>query len=273
MKIVVTGPCSKNKNIILLMLFWISMIIVGSISGCLGKSDDYYQNRHVISVNRTLSLHGQTKADIYALRKSKVEEHKITGIFPENYQPRDLVFGTIVDGADWVEPAQFYISNPYLLVLTSGPEHVTTLLSICSVSSVEYSYRRIDAKYANRSAAMWFYYVYDYYTESQGFVRLWFVNAYDAGFDYAHVDMGRSVNIDPTWYWGEDSVTRGIFTGCEIFHVGRYNKNNISPANIKARIKLLQRDVKTIIFVKLWKGKPKSVDQKEDFAYVITIEP
>jgi len=234
---------------------------------------NYYEKELRIYVNPTKSLNGETKESIFSQRKSKVEEYRETGIFPENYQPKNSIFGRIQDESDWVRDVQFFIYNPYLLVLTSAPDFVNVHLPFCLVYSVEYSYRKIKVKYKNQSAIKLFYYIYDYYEDSSGIIRLWFVNAYDAGFNYAHVDMSQSINIDPEWYASENSVTKVIYSGHEFFHVGHLRKNNISPADTKARLKLLEQNKKTIIHIKLWRKHPENVNSKEDFAYVISIEP
>jgi hypothetical protein len=47
----------------------------------------------------------------------------------------------------------------------------------------------------------------------------------------------------------------------------------ISPNDMRTKLKLVIISVRTIIFVKLWKNKPQSPSDKEDFSYVIKVEP
>jgi hypothetical protein len=176
-------------------------------------------------------------------------------------------------GVDWLEPTQIYVINPYLLVLTSPPGHVTTALYHSDVGSARYQRGRIEISYRGPEAGRWFHYMFDQYPETAGTVRLWFVNADDAGYRYAHVDGDLSVNVEKGTEAGDGSVTGGIHSGSEFFHVGRYKKNNISPASAKARIRLIRKDAPTVIYVKLWRRRPVDIDAKEDFAYVIRVEP
>ncbi|MDY6965126.1 MAG: hypothetical protein SVM80_04045 [Halobacteriota archaeon] len=297
MKDVINFMKMNKKKIVALTFFSMLIFAVVLIGGCVERPDeppmnrtptssptetlavlkphdsDYSEGDIEIYVNPTKSLHGQTKNSILSQRKLKVEEYRNLGIFPENYEPKDSIFGQITDGADWVEDTQFFIHNPYLLVMTSAPNVVNVLLPFCSVNSVYYSNNRIDVKYKDQSAMKWFYYIYEHYGDPGGIVRLWFVNAYDAGFNYAHVDMDQSINIDPEWYASGNSVTKSVYSGHEFFHVGRKRKNNISPASPDARLKLINQNEKTIIYIKLWRERPDSVNTEEDFAYVINIEP
>ncbi len=79
--------------------------------------------------------------------------------------------------------------------------------------------------------------------------------------------------MDLTWKNSEDSLLNGVYSGNEFFHVGHLAKNNISPRDERATIKLIKRNVKTTIYMKLWKNKPASRGAAEDFGYVIEMEP
>ncbi len=172
-----------------------------------------------------------------------------------------------------MDDTQFFVSNPYLLVITSSAYKINALMLFCGVSSVQYSDRTITAAYRGEAAREWFKYVYDYYKDQySGIVRLWFVNAKDAGFKYASVDPAKSVNVD----FGKSSpgsVVGGIYAGHEYFHVGRYAKNNISPADANARVRLIEKNARTVIYVKLWRERPEKKTSPEDFGYVIVVEP
>ncbi len=226
-----------------------------------------------ININPISPLHQLKKQVIYDLRKSKVNIYKKLKIFPEHYIPDRSIFGQIDEKFDWVYDTQFFVVNPYLLVLTSAGNKVNALLPYCSVKNVEYSKNRISVNYKNQSALKWFYYLYDYYSDSKGIVRLWFVNAYDAGFKYVHVDVSRSINIKPVPNSTTDNVLKGVYSGHEFFHVGHLNKNNISSDDPRAKLRLRKKNEKTVIYVKLWKSRPENLNSKEDFAYIINIEP
>ena len=233
----------------------------------------YPQERVSITVNVAASLDGLPKEQIFALRKSEVEKHAELGIFPKNYEPSSRVFGQMQDRGGWVKDVRFFINNPYLLVLNSSHPYVNVLTPYCDVPAVTYSEKKISESYQGEAAKKWFYYIYDYYKQNNQIIRLWFANAYDAGFRFAHIDKKRSLNVDLTWKNSQDSPVNGVYSGSEFFHVGHLAKNNISPRDERATIRLVTRDTKTVIYIKLWKNKPASRDATEDFAYIIRMEP
>jgi hypothetical protein len=232
----------------------------------------YPQERVSIAVNAAASLDGLPKEQIFALRKSEVEKHKELGIFPKNYEPSSRVFGQVQDRGGWVKDVRFFINNPYLLVLNSSHPYVNVLTPYCDVSTVAYLERKISESYRGEAAKKWFYYIYDHYKQNNEIIRLWFANAYDAGFRFAHIDRERSLNVDLTWKNSQDSIVNGVYSGNEFFHVGHLAKNNISPFDKRATLRLVTRDIKTVIYIKLWKNRPASRVAAEDFAYIIKME-
>ena len=231
------------------------------------------EKRVSIAVNAAASLDGLPKAEILALRKSEVQKHRGLAVFPKNYEPGSRVFGQVQDRGGWVKDVRFFINNPYLLVLNSSHPYVNVLTPYCNVRAVTYSERKLTEAYRGEAARKWFYYIYDYYKQNKEIIRLWFANAYDAGFRFAHIDRKRSLNVDLTWKDSQDSLLNGVYSGNEFFHVGHLAKNNISPRDERATIRLVTRDTKTAIYIKLWKNKPASRHATEDFAYVIEMEP
>lgn len=160
-----------------------SFVFIGISFAWLGISfspafPDYYQGSRTISINPITPLHKQTQEAIYALRKAKINDHKILGIFPKDYAPDATIYGRIDEKADWVNDTQFFVNNPYLLVVISSEKTVNALLPFCKLSSVAYSPGKITETYQGKFAQKWFSSLYDYYS---GIIRLWFVNAYDAG--------------------------------------------------------------------------------------------
>lgn len=226
-----------------------------------------------IYVNPATPLHKLSKKEISNIREKGVQEYKDLGIFPLGYRPEGSIFGEIDEGADWVNDVQFFVNNPYLLVLTAAHNRVDALLPYCGVEYAGYSYKKIQVDYTGASAKRWFYYIYDYYPDSKGIVRLWFVNANDSGFRYAHVDMARSANIAPDWPEAGGSIVKGAYTSREFFHVGHLKKNNISSLDTKKMLKLIEKDKETVIYIKLWREHPRDINAEEDLAYVIRITP
>jgi len=233
----------------------------------------YYQSAYRIPVNPITSLHKESKDAIFSLRKGKVSDHGKLGIFPEKYTPALSIYGRVDEKADWVRDTQFFVSNPYLLAVITSGNKVNAFLPYCKVDSVEYSHGKITETYRGQSAEKWFYFTFDYYGEFQGIIRLWFVNAYDAGFKYACIDSSKSINIDMNYPSSENSFLKSIYSGHEFYHVGHLRKNNISTYDVRATMKLREKNARTAIYVKLWKSCPMAINVKEDFAYVFKMEP
>ncbi len=234
---------------------------------------DYYQRAYRIPINPIIPLHKKSRDVIFSLRKATVSDHKILGIFSENYMPAPSVYGQVDEKADWVRDTQFFVGNPYLLVVISAGNKVDAFLPHCEVDSVEYLHGKITETYRGRSAEKWFYFAYDYYGEFQGIIRLWFVNAYDAGFKYACIDSPKSINIDVNYPSSESSFLKSIYSGHEFYHVGHLKKNNISPYDVRATVRLREKNSRTVLYVKLWRSRPSGTSVKEDFAYVFKMDP
>jgi len=233
---------------------------------------DHYRGAKRIAVNPIIPLHRLSKEAIFSLRQAKVNDYKMLGIFPEKYLPAPSVYGQVDEKADWVRDTQFFVSNPYLLAVVTSGNKVNAFLPYCNVNSVEYSQDKITETYRGPSAKEWFYLAFDYYGEFQGIIRLWFVNAYDAGFKYACIDSSKSVNIDTNYPSVVNSFLRSIYSGHEFYHVGHLKKNNISSYDVRATIRLREKNTNTAIYVKLWENRPSSMSVKEDLAYVFKME-
>jgi hypothetical protein len=218
-------------------------------------------------------LHRKTRVEIANIRRSMIKAHSELGLFPDNYMPDQGLFGQINEQKDWVQDTQFFLNNPYLFVVESAVEYVDGLPPYAQASSIVYSRGRITARYDHESAKKWFYYIYDFYPDSKGEVRLWFINAMDAGYRYVHVDPARSLNIEPADNSLADHMMKAVYEPHEFIHVGRYDKNNISPNEPRAKLKLRERGARTVIAVKLWKTRPASIAAAEDFSYRIEVTP
>jgi hypothetical protein len=240
---------------------------------CAPLSAGYSSGRHEIKVNPTRPIHKWSKQRIVALRKELVNQYKELGVYPEGYIPRGDIYSQVDGNADWKHDTQFFVHNPYLLALTSAAGMVNTLLPYCGVTAVKYSKGSIQATYKGEQARLWFRWLFEYYKEHNGILKLWLVNSLDAGFMYVHVDLSLSVNVEP-FLKGKRNITNSIHMAEDFYHVGSsHGKNNISPLDRRAWLRLVRKDAPTIIYIKLWRTRPSNVDEKEDFAYIISAEP
>lgn len=233
-----------------------------------------YNGVYTFSINPVIILDGMSLQEIADFRIGKVNEDSILNIFPPDYNPlkppHNKIYNSITSAAEWLHPAQFYISNPYLLIILTCANHVTPLALGFYNKGVRYSNTAIEEIYEGEEAREWFRQLYSY-EDYPGVIRVWTVNAYDACLFYANVDKNRTVNINFNWNNSPSNIMNTIYNLSEFFHLGRYGKNNLSPANANGRIKLLNRDTYTCIYIKLWRKRPQNIDKKEDFAYIIKI--
>lgn len=225
-----------------------------------------------ISINPVTNFGNLTKEEFVNFRKSKVAEYSLLNIFKDNYEPCNNIFGLITFGIDWINDAQFYICNPYLLVILTQARSINPLIKYCGSPKIRYSYGVIEESYYGTDASQLFSWIFSD-NEYSGTIRIWTVNAYDTGLCYAAIDRNKSANIDFTWNAAPQNITNSVCNPINFFHVGGRNKNNLSPDDNRAKFKLLEKDKYTSVYVKLWIVKPSDINQKEDFAYIIKIIP
>lgn len=226
-----------------------------------------------LGANYTTALEATAKAEIFRRRQMEIDRYRDLEIFPAGYLPNKSIFGQIDDKIGWLPDTPLFLLNPYLLVIEAGGEYVNGIFAYCPMSSLAYSPKRITICYEKASATKWRHYINDYYQDSRGVMRLWFVNAMDAGFPFVHVDPARSENVEPVPGAAADHVMNGVYAPTDFFHVGRKGKNNISPNDARAKLKLKDPSARTTIYVKLWRKKPGNANAPEDFSYVIDVAP
>ena len=262
--------------IIILFIFFIKNVIPRREKKEKLPEFNPYEGEFTVQINPISSLNKKSLKEIAAFRIEKVKEYSFLNIFPEDYNPlikkHKEIFGRITPYADWLEPAQFYICNPYMLVVLTCAGHVTPLVINCFNSSIEYSYRTIIETHKGEDANRWFNELYSH-EKNKGLIRIWTVNASDAYLFYANVDKNQSENIDYDWHSVPQNIINSPYEGHSYFHLGHYNVNNLSFSDQNAWIKLRKKDVYTKIYIKLWRNRPKSINDKEDMAYIVEIKP
>lgn len=235
-----------------------------------------YSGEFELQINPITTLDGMSIEEIAVFRTDKVEEYSFLDIFPYSYNPLEKrhkeIYGSITSGAGWLESAQFYICNPYLLVILTCANHVTPLVRRCGNPNIKYSNGVIEETYRGENARNWFDELYSY-NDYPGIVRLWMVNAYDAYLFYANVDKERTENIDFNWSTSSGHIVNSIHRGRSLFHFGHHGVNNLSSADSMARIKILNKYDYTCIYVKLWRNMPLDKNEEADFAYIIRLIP
>lgn len=235
-----------------------------------------YQGEMSIDIQPFTSL-GQFTADEFAkFRISKIKQYAQLNIFPSNYDPyaypHRKIYEGITFGTAWRNAAEGFISNPYLLVILSPAAYTEPLESYCKLTEVQYKNGTIEENYYGLQAAQ-FFRIFDFALDFPGAVRIWVVNAQDAGLIYSTVDKSKCENIDFTWRDTPDSMANSVYSLNTLFHVGQYQMNNISPDCQRSTLKIKEKGKYTCIYVKLWVNKPKNQEEKEDFSYIIKVIP
>lgn len=222
------------------------------------------------------ALDGLTRQQIADFRRAKVREHADLGVFPADYDPLvgpgRRIYERLAPGVRWLGPAAYYLANPYLLVVPTCANHVTPLGLFCPDFEVAYDAGRIEETYAGAAARCWLDRVHDPpYADHPGQLRLIMVNAYDAGFRHAHVDLRASENVAAGE--GPGNIARAFFSQSSFYHVGRYGANNISPEDRDGWVRLESRTTRTVLTVKLWSERPASVGVPAPLTYRVIVDP
>lgn len=214
------------------------------------------------------------KEEISTFRLQKISIYRQLEIFDDNYHPfRDYhwyIYKSITPGEAWLGPTPYYIANPYQLVILTCANHVTPLNLYCPDVKITYSNGVFETVHRGKSALCWFRMVYESY-DYPGQVWPISVNAWDAGFFYTSVDLSRSENIKENDNPGH--ITNKPLTRRYFYHVGKYKKNNISPTIKEAWLTLINRDTRTVIYIKLWRNQPSDSSQAPDLVCIFKISP
>jgi hypothetical protein len=222
------------------------------------------------------ALDGMSLLEIVAFRRERVARHARLHVFPRDYGPlasaSARIWRSITPGRRWLGPTPYYVENPYLLIVATCANHVTPLNLACPDLSLRYRSGVFHERHAGDSARCWLRRVHEPpYADHPGSVRLVMVNAYDAGYRFAHLDPARSRNVLPEE--GRANVGNGLFSQSSFFHVGRHEVNNISPEDRNGWIRLARPAARTLLVVKLWREAPASPDRKADLEYRIDVDP
>lgn len=275
-----------KKLSILAAIHLLALLAQASLWAAVGSQDSgFYKGSTTIAndisvcgydpSHKPTALDGMNLQQIWDFRIKRVSLHKNLQIYPDDYNPfeasRAAIYKSIVAGKDWVATTPYYIANPYHLLNLAPANYVNPLNFLCPGVSIVCSGRKIEEKRKGRDSAQFFATVYDKGYDKAGKVRIMTVNACDAGFHYASVDPEKSENIAPEPE--TKNIMGNVYRCLGFYHVGRYQKNNLSPEDKNAWLMLKKKDVLTRITVKLWRKQPAFVKDDPDLVYVFSIEP
>ena len=218
------------------------------------------------------------KAEAMNFRRQRVEKIARLKLYPPDYAPSEEVFGGVRDDTLWTRPSGFFVGNPQMLVLETITGQVAPFAYYAPADNPREDYRveflrdKIHAVYKNTSANHWFYWIFQHYgSHRRNKLRLWMVNARDAGFSYAMIDAAKSRNIDLD---KSGDIVRMPMDSRAFFHYGgNVGANNLSPADSRMVVSLRENVRATKIYVKLWRTTPENAAAPEDFAFIIEAIP
>lgn len=288
-----------NRRIFVLFLFFVSCVVVAIVSfKILDKSsveqqwekeeetetafvpyEGYVLLEHDVftSAYERTSPNALSRAyedSIASFRINKVKKYSKLKIFSENYHPFEYhhkkIYGKITPGEYWVSSVVYYIANPYLLVIFSNARCVNPINLECSYFDIFYEDGVIQEIHRGNDASKWFNNVFDRSLDHPGKIWTVMVNAVDAGFSYGYVDVNKSKNVRRSS--NPSNITNKVHNPRYFYHVGKYNRNNLSPNDPDAWVTLKEKDVNTEVYVKLWRKKPDSPSQKPDIVYILKIQ-
>ena len=220
------------------------------------------------------ALDGLSFDGLSKLRLKLVDEYNVLGIYPPDYHLLEgyhsKIYGQIEEYQNWMNPAAYFFTNPYELIIATQAPFINPLNLACPDVSIVYDAGIIEESHLGINAVCWFDTIYRPQGEP-GTVWLFMVNAWDAGFRYAHVDVGQSENVlvSPQ----SNHITNSVHSRSYFYHVGQYGVNNISPRDKGAWVTLRRRGAPTLIYVKLWQTRPKDISSEADLVYVLKVLP
>lgn len=218
-----------------------------------------------------------TPEEFWAHRTGFVNAWSTLELYPSPYlitgPAQAGVYGSIDWSVGWFFVDPYYLDNPYLLSFTGLPGYVGAVESRCS-PTVRYGPDcTVTVTVPPSSSKAWFDFFFDNTLGQPGEAQLTLVNALDAGFNYASIDTGASVNVDPKWNAGPSTIVGGVCPITKYFyHHGKSGLNNLSPDDTATRFAFAQRDLKTRITTRLWRTAPPSASAVPDVTYVTQIE-
>jgi hypothetical protein len=220
------------------------------------------------------ALNGASKDSIISFRLNKVKMYAQLNFFPPSYHPflysHKRIYGSITPYKDWVSSVVYYIANPYLLVVAAPADYVNPINLTANDPYITYENGVIKESHMGRDAEKWLDCVFAEGEKYAGKVWLVMVNAVDAGFRYGYVDVTECKNVERSS--SINNITNKVHEPQYRYHVGKYNKNNLSPGDPEAWIGLKEK-TETKIYIKLWRERPESVNNASDIAYIIEVSP
>ncbi|MCH9757829.1 MAG: heavy metal-binding domain-containing protein [Proteobacteria bacterium] len=214
------------------------------------------------------------REELLNYRQQKVEALRHLGLYPQDYVSTTEIFSGAVDQQPSTKSSGFYLANPHLLIIPSRPGSVLPITYLAPKGNpaheqtMQHNEQQMRIVYRHVSANHWLYWVHG----SGEKIRLWGINARDAGFTHAMLDVEKSRNINIST---SGNVVRQPTILKSFFHYGaNVSANNLSPAYPDMVVSL--DDIyaeETHIYIKLWRGEPESPTQAEDYAYIIQVFP
>jgi hypothetical protein len=235
-----------------------------------------YDGKMVLSLNEK-EPDGMYERDAFSkMRIQKIEKYKQLKLFPTDYDPfkypQNKIYSSITFGTGWMLEPVYYIYNPYLLIVLSPIGRTQAYEEYCGLKEITYNKGVIEETYVDQQAKK-FFKLLNLEKDYDQAIRLWMVNAQDAGFMYITVDKKQCKNIDFNWRNAPENIANSIYSKEAIYHVGHYGLNNIGHDCQLATLRIKDLNKETVICIKLWVNKPTTKDDKEDLAYIIRVKP
>jgi hypothetical protein len=234
-----------------------------------------YRGEVAIAIRNPVLLSGINREDFARFRTELTREYGQLGFFPKDYDPFSgpgrNIYEPIAFGNSWTDFAEFYVANPYLLIILAKSSISFPFALRCGLPEVQYKDGVIEETYSRGRASLFFKFMEE--EPISHMVRICMVNAIDAGFCYATVDRYKCENIDFMWNCAPDGIARSVCFLPTMYGMGGSGQNDIMLPGDQAVLKIENYRHSTRIYIKLWKQQPSRQSDKEDLAYVITVQP
>ncbi len=279
------------KNKVMALCLFISAMFFAFSSNLKSNAEFSSKDDVSIYVQAPISLNGKSKQEIYNIRKQAVEN----SIFRNsNYTLSDEVFGQIEDYKPWISMNVCYIDNK--ADVTGPSEEARFILNPAILVAVEYVYgayckeggyvpslQAKSVKYSKvRNELTVVYEKLPNETLSNSTEYSFNgINARDLGYKYAYIDKSQST-YDLIFTDKDTNISTTIAQFKDFLHTGGSCRHdggctNGSPHQPmldfeNSHAKNIPYKQNKVIYIKLWKQMPNTLQDKPDIAERIIIE-
>ena len=282
----------KVKHPFFISIFILSFFIINKVFAEYNSYGNFYNNEQNIEVAQPIPLSYKSKQEIYNLRKNAVKKSIFNS---EYYEPSEEVFGQIEDGKPWVSMNSCLSMGNQKSIITGASEEARFILNPSALVQINFPFSNWceqgqfkpylhlkNIKYIkDKNEVIVIYEKLNQDTLSNNsYFSFCGINARDLGYKYAYVDPQKSTY--DLQFVNTSNISNRIVEFQDFLHTGGSCRheggcNNASPAQPMLDFENSHRantpyEYNKEIYIKLWKNKPSSPNERPDIVERIIIE-